>query len=413
MAVVITGMGCVTPIGTGRPAFSAALRRGESGTRRLSRFDPGGYECQVAAEVVDFRAEDFMPLREVRSLPRVAQLAVAGARLAMEDARLRAWPDPTRVGVLLGTSGGSGSYQFEQGLIFVERGVRRMHPSFPAYAHNGVIASECAIQLDAHGPVFTVSSACTSSTDAIGLACALLEAGTVDFILAGGSDAPLAPLLFASFDRLGAMARRFNDRPEQASRPFAADRDGFVLGEGAGVFVLEKRERARERSAPILAEIAGYGATCDAAHHFTQEESGVDATRAVVEALRQGNLSPDDVDYVNAHGTATAQNDPFETAIFHRVFGERAPRLPVSSTKSMVGHLLGACGAVELAATIVGMHEGFLPPTLNLDEPDPACDLDYVAHRARPAQIDVALSTSFGFGSRNAALVVRKPDDAG
>ncbi len=411
MAVVITGMGCVTPIGIGLPAFSESLRAGVSGTGPLTQFDASPYACQVAAEVRDFRATDFMALREARSLPRVVQLGVAAARMAIDDARMPSWPDAQRVGVLLGSSGGPGSYQFEQGLIFVERGLRRMSPMFPAYAHNGSIASECAIQFGAKGPVLTVSSACTSSTDAFGLARGLLEGRMVDAVLVGGTDAPLAPVLFGAFDRIGAMARGFNDQPEAASRPFSADRSGFVLAEGAAIFVLERRESALERGARIHGEVAGYGATCDADNHFTQEESGDEAVRALEQAIADAGVTPADIDYVNAHGTATPQNDAFETRVLHRVLGDAAPTTPVSSTKSMFGHALGACGALELAATLIGMREGFVPPTLNLDNPDPDCDLDYVAHRARPGRIDVALSTSFGFGARNGAMVVRRHSD--
>lgn len=412
MAVVVTGMGCVSPIGIGVPAFSESLKAGVSGTRPLTRFDARPYRCRVAAEIEDFEPGEFMALREARALPRVVQLGLAAAGMARDDAGLRAWKDPARVAILVGTSAGPGSYQFEQAMLFVERGVRRMHPSFPAYAHNGSIASECAIQLGVHGPVLTVSSACTSSPDAIGVGRGLLESGMVDVVLAGGADAPLAPLLFAAFDRLDAMSSRFNDAPEAASRPFSQDRDGFVLGEGAAMFVLERSESALERGAPILAEVAGYGATCDAAHHFTQEESGDDAVRALEIAMAEAGVRPDQIDYVNAHGTATSHNDPFETRVVCRALGGTATGVPVSSSKSLFGHTLGACGAVELAATLVGMKEGFLPPTLNLDAPDPECTLDYVAHRARPARVDVALSTSFGFGSRNAALLVRRFADA-
>ena len=412
MAVVVTGMGCVTPTGIGVPAFAESLRSGVSGTGPVACFDARPYRCRVAAEVGGFRAADFMPMREARSLPRVVQLAVAAARMAVDDAGVAGWRDRQRVGVLLGTSGGPAAYHFEQCMIFVERGLRRMQPMFPAYAHNGSIASECAIQLDARGPVLTVSSACTSSSDAIGLACGLLEGGVVDVVLAGGADAPLAPLLFAAFDRIGVMSTGWNDRPELASRPFSADRDGFVLGEGAAVFVLERGRDARERGARISNEIAGYGATCDAHHHFTQAPDGEEAVRAITQAIDGAGIEAADLDYVNAHGTATPQNDAFETEILRRVLGDSAGGIPVSSSKSMVGHTLGACGAIELAATLIGMREGFLPPTLNLDQPDPACDLDFVPHRARPARVEVALSTSFGFGSRNAALVVRRESDA-
>lgn len=411
MAVVVTGMGCVTPIGIGLPAFSDALRAGRSGIGPVTFFDASPYGCRVAGEIRDFRPAEFMALREARALPRVVQLAVAAGRMALDDARLDVFADPTRVAVLLGTSGGPASYQFEQGLIFVERGLRRMSPMFPAYAHNGSIASECAIEFGARGPVLTLSSACTSSADALGMARALLEGGMVDVVLTGGTDAPLAPVLFGAFDRIGAMSRGFNDEPESASRPFSRDRDGFVLAEGAGLFVLERAESAAARGVRAHAVLAGYGATCDADNHFSQKEDGLDATRAIEQALGDAQVRPEDVDYVNAHGTATPQNDTFESGVLRRVLGDAAATTPVSSTKSLFGHTLGACGALEVAATLVGMREGFVPPTANLEEPDPECDLDHVAVRARPARVDVALSTSFGFGSRNAAVVVRRPDD--
>lgn len=408
MAVAITGMGCVTPIGIGVPAFAQSLKDGVSGTGPLTRFDAEPYECRVAAQVDDFQAVDFMSLRQARALPRVVQMGVAAARMAMEDAGIGAWADPNRVGVVAGSTGGPGSYHFEQGLIFVERGLRRMHPMFPAYGHLGSVASECAIQLDAHGPVFTVSSACTSSTDAIGMARAMIEGGLADVIVTGGTDCPLWPMLFGSFDRLKVMAREFNDRPEAASRPFSKDRDGFVMGEAAAMFVLERSDLAAKRGARVYAEVSGYGATCDADNHFSQEESGRDAIRAVEEALRQAGIEASELDYVNAHGSSTPANDSFETGVLKHVLGESASNVPVSATKSLVGHTFGACGAVEIAATLAGMREGFVPPTVNLEERDPECDLDYVSEGCRTQRIDMALSTNFGFGSRNAALVLRR-----
>lgn len=405
---VITGIGCITPIGIGIEAFTEALRGGVSGVGPLTAMDEAPYKCRVAAEVRGFSPQEFMPLREARSSPRVVQFAVAAARLAMQDSGFRDWPDPSRVAIVLGTSVGPSAYNFEQFAVFIERGVRRMHPSFPAQAHYGVLASECAIQLGVHGPVLSLSSACTSGADALGMGRALIESGTADVVLAGAAEAPICPLLFAAFDRLEMMPTSFNDDPAGASRPFSADREGFVLGEGSAVFVLERADHAAARGAGALAEVAGYAATCDAKSHFSQDEGGADAERAVRLALAMAGAGPVDVDYVNAHGSATRHNDPFETALLRRVLGERAARVPVSSSKSLFGHLLGASGAVEMAATVAGMQHGFLPPTLNLREPDPACDLDYVPNLPRSARIDVALSTSFGFGSRNAAIVVRR-----
>jgi 3-oxoacyl-[acyl-carrier-protein] synthase II len=404
----VTGIGCVTPIGVGVGPFAEALRAARSGIGPLTLIDARPYACRVAGEVTDFRPEDHMPLREARSSPRVVQFAVAAARMAREHAGLRRWKDSTRVAILLGSSIGPYPHNEAQHSIFLERGIRRVHPSFPAMAHSGVIASECAIQLGVHGPVLTVSSACTSAADAIGLGRDLVAHGIADVVLAGGAEAPLSPLVFASFDRLRMMPTSFNESPESACRPFSVDREGMVMGEGAAVFVLESEDHLRERGAAALAEIAGFAATCDAEGHFVQKETGEDAVRAIEQALSRAGMAAGELDYVNAHGTGTSQNDPFETRVLRTVFGEGAGRLAVSSTKSMVGHLLGASGAAELAATLVAMQGGFVPPTINLREPDPACDLDFVPGEARPARIDAALSTSFGFGSRNAAIVVRR-----
>jgi 3-oxoacyl-[acyl-carrier-protein] synthase II len=329
----------------------------------------------------------------------------------MADAGYESWPDPSRVAVVIGSSAGTSVYNFEQFGIFIERGIRRMHPAFPAYAHSGVIASECAIQLDAHGPVLTISSACTSAADAIGLGRAMIVSGTADIALVGGAEAPIFPGLFAAFDKLDLMPTHFNDQPERASRPFDRDRDGFVLGEGAAILLLESETAARARSAGPRVEVAGYAATCDADNHFSQEASGGDAIRAVELALRDAGAGVADVDYVNAHGSATLQNDSFEARVLRRVLGERAGHVPVSSSKSMLGHLLGACGAVEAIAATLAIRDGFAPPTINLDAPDPECDLDHVSRAARPTRIRTALSTSFGFGSRNAALLFREVED--
>jgi 3-oxoacyl-[acyl-carrier-protein] synthase II len=404
----VTGIGCVTPIGVGVGPFAEALRAGRSGIGPLTLIDARPFACRVAGEVTDFRPEEHMPLREARSSPRVVQFAVAAARMACEHAGLRRWRDATRVAILLGSSMGAFPYNEMQHSIFLERGIRRVHPSFPAQGHSGVIASECAIQLGVRGPVLTVSSACTSSADAIGLGRDLIAHGIVDVVLAGGSEAPLSPLPYASFDRLRMMPTSFNETPAEACRPFSADREGLVMGEGAAILMLESEDHLRERGGDALAEVVGYAATCDAEDHFVQKESGEDAIRAIAQALERAGVSANEIGYVNAHGTATSQNDPFETRVLRSVFAGGADRVPVSSTKSMVGHLLGASAGLELAATIIGMRDGFVPPTINLDEPDPACDLDYVPKWAREARVDTALSTSFGFGSRNAALVVRR-----
>lgn len=404
----ITGVGCVTPIGIGMAAFSEGLRTGRSGVGPLTACDPTGFGCRVAAEVRGFDPTAFMDLREARSLPRVSQFAIAAARLALKDAEIRAWDDATRAGVLMGTSSGPLAYALEQHAIFLERGSRRMHPSSPAFAHNGSIASECAIQLGIHGPVMTLASACTSSTDAIGIGARLVESGMVDVLLVGGAEAPLTPSLFASFDRLGMMPRQFNEEPERAARPFDAKRDGLVLGEGAIVLVLESEQSVRRRRARSSAAVVGYAATSDAHSHFHQKPDGSDAVRAVEQALRAAGLAASAVDHVSAHGTGTRENDPFESSVIQRALGPAVSRATVSASKSQCGHLLGASGAVAVACVVAGMVGGFAPATLNLEEPDPDCDLAHVRGHPRPSFINVALCTSFGFGSRNAALVLRR-----
>lgn len=404
---VITGVGCITPIGIGMTAFSDALRNGLSGVGPLTQCDGSSLQCRVAAQVNDFDPLAYMDLKEARALPRVAQFAVAACRLAIADAGIRQFVDQNRVGVVIGTSSGPIAYALEQHAIFLERGARRVHPSSPAFGHNSVISSECAIQLNLRGPAFTLSSACTSATDAIGLGQTMIQAGVADALLVGGADAPICSSILAAFERLGLLPRGFNHDPAAAARPFDARRDGLVLGEGAGIVVLERADVALRRDARILAEVVGYGSTCDASSHFQQETSGDDATRAIQLALSSLGCQPGDIDYVNAHGTGTRENDPFEAKVLRRVFGANAA-VAVSSSKSQFGHLLGASGAVELAAVVAGMVGSFAPPTLNLDEPDTECLLNHVPHRARTMEINYALSTNFGFGSRNAALALRK-----
>jgi 3-oxoacyl-[acyl-carrier-protein] synthase II len=407
MKALVTGVGCVTPIGIGFSAFADALRRGVSGVGRVTHFDASHYFSKIAAEVRDFDPAVFMDLREAKALPRVAQFSLAAAHLAVRHAGIRDWSDAGRVAMVVGTSSGAVSYTLEQHAIFLEKGMRRVHPSMPAYAHNSIVASEPSIQLDIHGPVFAVSSACTSAVDAIGIGCGMLAAGIADVLLVGGADAPICPAVFAAFDRLGMLPRGYEDRPEVAARPFDVDRSGLVLGEGAGILVLETAAHARARGARGLVAISGYGASCDAKSHFRQEESGADAERAIRDALRSAGLEPSAVQYVNAHGTGTRENDPFESKVLDRVFGGSVAW--VSSSKSQFGHLLGACGAVEAIACIAAVLGKFVPPTVNLDRLDPACAaLRYVGGAARDVAIDNAVSVSFGFGSRNAALLIER-----
>jgi 3-oxoacyl-[acyl-carrier-protein] synthase II len=382
------------------------LVAGESGIDRLQVFDPGPYETKVAGHARDFRPEDYLARKQINALPRQAQMAVVAASLARRDAGLHELVDPERTGVFLGTSIGPLALTTEQQSTFMENGIARVHPMGPAHSYPGVAASEVAIQMAIKGPVMTVSTACTSGADAIGLGLAQIRAGMVDVALVGASEAPLFPLLFAAFDRLGLMSRWQGD-PREACRPFAADRLGIVLSEGAAVCVLESEASAKQRGARILAELAGFGATCDAYHQLHQLPSGEEAARAMRLALRDADVDPGEVDYISAHGTATPSNDPIETSAAKQVFGERAHSIPMSSTKSMTGHLMGACGPLALIACVMAINKAMVPPTINLSVRDPACDLDYVPNRARAMPVRTAMSNTFGFGARNASLVLK------
>jgi len=405
--VVITGLGCVTPCGIGVSETWSAVAAGRSGTKEIGSFDASGCHSRVAGEIRDFVAEDFLARREIQAFSRYLHFGFAAARMAWEDARGAGAFDPDRVGVCIGSAVGAISRNVTDGLTFEERGIERVHPMCPLQ-YPGSLPSEVAIAFGLRGPAYSISTACTAGADAAGLAMGQIASGMLDAALVGGSDAPIFPLLFHAFDRLQVVSR-LNDPPEQSSRPFSRDRCGFVLSEGAGVVLLEAEEVARERGARIYAELAGFGATSDAHHHLQPSVDGSQGVRAVQQALRHAGLRPDEIDYVNAHGTSTAKNDSIETLILKHALGEHASRIPVSSSKSMLGHMIGASAAVELIIATLAIHDGVIPPTINLREPDPECDLDYVTEGARKAPLRAVLSTSFGFGSRNAALVVRAP----
>lgn len=404
---MITGIGCVTPFGTGIEPFWEGLATGRSAVRTLEAFDPGPYGCRVAGAVPDFRPRDFMLQREISSSSRVAQLSVASARMALEHAKLDLeGHDTSRVGVFVGTSIGTAEYLAANHAVFLEKGIRRVHPLFPAQAYTGVVATQVAINLGIRGPAICLSTACTSASDSVGFALGQIRSGALDCALAGGSDAPLTPILFASFDRLGVLSRE-TDHPERASRPFARDRDGFVMSEGAAVCVLEAEETARERGAPILGEVAGFGATSDGFHPFSPLPSGDEGARAIRIALKDAGVRPDEIQYISAHAIGSRPNDPIELTILRNVFGEALPRIPVSAIKSAVGHTMGACGGLELAASVLTLQTGTIPPTLHLTGTESENGVDLVPDHARQATVTAALSPTFGFGSRNGALVVR------
>jgi 3-oxoacyl-[acyl-carrier-protein] synthase II len=406
--VVVTGMGCVTPLGSGADRFWKGLVAGRSGVDRLSLFDPQPYGTKIAGQVRDFRPADFLSQREITGSARCTQLALASARMAIEDSRLllNGW-DTSRVGVFVGSSVGTAEYLAENHAVFLEKGIRRVHPLFPALSYSGVVATQLAITLGVRGPAMCISSACTSATDAIGMAWMHIRQGLIDRAIVGGTEAPLTPILFAAFDRLGVMSRE-NDNPARASRPFAADRDGFVMSEGAGVCILEAAEVASERGAPALVELAGYAATSDGFHPFSPLPTGEEGARAVRLALDQAAIAPEHVDYVNAHAIGSRSNDPIELDILRNVFRDGLSLVPVSAIKSMIGHTMGAAGALELIACVRAIQTQTLPPTINLASDDPKnLGLDLVADEPRKAKVDIALSPTFGFGSRNAVLVVR------
>ena len=404
---MITGLGSVTPCGVGVEPLWEHVRTGRSAIAPVTAFDASGCASRVAGEVRGFQPDEFLARRDVHAFSRSVHLGVAAARLAWEDAEepLR-WHDRDRVGVCVGSAVAAIGRNIEDGITFFERGIGRVHPMSPLQ-YPGSLPSQVAIMLGLRGPAYAVSTACTASADALGLAYGQVASGVLDAVLVGGSEAPIFPGLFSAFDRLQVLSRA-NDPPERASRPFSRDRSGFVLSEGAAMLVLEAEETARERGARVYAELAGFGATSDAFHHIRPAPDGLQAARALTQALVAAGVGPADVDYVNAHGTGTVENDAIETLVLKRVFGEAAPRLPISSSKSMFGHLIGASAAVELIVCCLAMRHGVVPPTINYTEPDPACDLDYVTDGPRQKPLRVVLSTSFGFGSRNAALVLRE-----
>jgi len=406
--VVITGMGCVTPLGSGADCFWQSLVTGRSGVDRLNLFDPQPYGTKIAGQVRDFRPADFLSQREITGSPRCVHFALASARMAIENSRLSLkGMDTSRVGVFVGTSVGTAEYLAENHAVFLEKGIRRVHPLFPALSYSGVVATQLAIALGTRGPAMCISSACTSATDAIGIAWMHIRQGLIDRAVVGGTDAPLTPILFAAFDRLGLMSRE-NDNPARASRPFAADRDGFVMSEGAGVCILEAAEVASERGAPAFAELAGYAATSDGFHPFSPLSTGEEGVRAIRLALDQAEIAPEQVDYVSAHAIGSRSNDPIELDILHNVLGDSIPRVPVSAIKSMTGHTMGAAGALELIACTLAIHTQTLPPTMNLASDDAKnLGVDLVPDEPRKAKVDIALSPTFGFGSRNAVLVIR------
>ena len=409
--VVVTGLGLVTPLGTGVEKNWAALMAGRSGVRGITRFDVSDFPTRIAGEVPDFTPEAFIERRELKKMDPFIQYAVAAAQMALDHSGLRIDDaNADRVGVIIGVGLG-GILSIEQfHTLYLESRLRKVSPFFVAKVIANLAPGQVAIRCGAKGVNFTPTSACASGATAIGEAFRYIRQGDQDAVIAGGSEAPLCGLGVGGFVAMRALSTR-NDEPERASRPFERGRDGFVVAEGSGVVVLESLAHAQARGASILAEIVGYGANADAFHITAPAPGGEGALRCMRLTLADAGLPPTAVDYVNAHGTATQYNDASETEAINRLFGEHAARLAVSSTKSMTGHALGAAGGIEACYTVLALARGMLPPTINYEEPDPACDLDYVPNRARPAAATVALSNSFGFGGANACLAFRRWDE--
>ncbi len=410
--VVITGMGCVTPIGIGREAFWQALINGESGVRKIDTFDVSQLPVKIAAQVQGFDWEAQLNPKDRKHVPRTVPLALAAAREALNDAKLPTEEltlDQRRaIGVVLGTGGGGLAFTEQQySYWFIGPANKASVYTIPSSTHGG-LSSELSMAFGLRGLSHIVSTGCTSSTDAIAYAAQHIALGRQNTMLTGGVDAPIAPGILAGFNLMTVLTNNFNDEPHRASRPFSRDRSGIVLGEGAWIYVLEEFEQAKARGAKVYAEITGYGATCDAYHRVRLEESGDEPARAMKLALADAGRTPDEVDYVNLHGTSTVLNDRIETSALKLVLNGKAIETPMSATKSQIGHPQGASGAAGLGATLCAMETGMIPPTINLDEPDPNCDLDYVPNEARKADVRVALCNCIGFGSKNSALVVER-----
>ena len=402
--VVVTGLGLITPLGTGVEKTWTALCAGKSGVRRITRFDPSKHACQIAGEVTDFNPADYIEKKEIKKMDTFIHYAVGASQMAVDDAGLKVTEENAdRVGVYIGSGIGGLPAIEAYHKVLLEKGPDRVSPFFIPMVIINLASGQVSMRIGARGPNSCAVTACATGNHCIGDAFRIIQHGEADAMVAGGTEAAITPLCVAGFASAKALSTR-NDEPERASRPFDRDRDGFVLGEGAGVVVLEELESARRRGARIYAEILGYGMTADAHHITAPPEDGAGAVRCMRLCLKDAGLSPEAIGYVNAHATSTMA-DSIETSAIKQVFGEYARRLPVSSTKSMTGHLLGAAGGVEAVFSILAIQRGMLPPTINQDVPDPECDLDYIPNVARRADVRTVLSNSFGFGGVNACLI--------
>jgi len=412
--VVITGFGCVTPIGIGRDAYWDSLAAGRSGVRRIESFNASGFDVQIAAEIPEFDWKAELNPKDRQHVPRTVPLALAAARQAVADSAIKpdelSLEEKRRFGVILGTGGGGLAFTEKQfGYWFSGNAGKGSIYTIPASTHGG-LSSELSMVFGLHGLSHIISTGCTSSTDAIFYAAQHIALGRQDVMLAGGVDSPISPGILKGFEVMTVCTKEWNDEPKRACRPFSKDRSGIVIGEGSWVYVLETLESAQARGANIYAEIAGYGVTCDAYHRVRLEENGVEPARAMSLAIEDAGMRPEDIDYVNLHATSTQLNDRIETQAVKLAFGKHAYDIPMSGTKSQIGHPQGATGAAGVGATILAMNKGIVPATINLDIPDEACDLDYVPNKSREQVINAALCNCIGFGSKNSALVLKKPN---
>jgi 3-oxoacyl-[acyl-carrier-protein] synthase II len=409
--VVITGMGAVSPNGVGNAAFSAAILSGKSGIRRITRFDPSEIPVQIAGEVTDFDELAWVEKRERKHVSRVLPLALAAATEALQTAGIDAATLPLeekrRFGVIMGSGGGSQEFTEEQYRLFFHQQYKQMSLFCVPTGVMGSLSSELSVRFGLRGPSHIVTTGCTSSTDGFGYSVRQIQSGRLDMTLSGGADAPISLGIVKGFILMKILTDSWNHEPERGSRPFSVDRDGFVVAEGAWMFVLEEYEHARARGAKILAEISGYGSTCEAFHRVRLQECGEEPARAIGLAMKEAGITAQNVHYVNLHGTSTQLNDRIETRALKLVLGEHAGRVPMSALKSQIGHPQGACGAAGVAATIVAMQNGQIPPTINLETRDPECDLDYVPDVGRKQTIEHAVCNCIAFGSKNSALVLR------
>lgn len=406
--VVITGAGLVTPIGIGKEEFWQSLIQGKSGITKISYFDTSEYPAKIAAEVKNFDFMNFISPKEAKRMDKSTQFSIVSAMLALEDSKLKITEkDDYSTGVIIGSGiGGIGTFE-KQHKMLLEKGPGRVGPFFIPMMISNISAGEIAIKIGAKGPNGVIATACASSTNAIGIAFKLLQQGDAQTILSGGTEAAVSPMALAGFCKMRALSIQ-NDDPSHASRPFDKERDGFVMGEGAGILVLETLQHAKERNANIYAEILGFGMTADAYHITAPAPDGESAAKAMEIALRNARIKPSQIDYINAHGTSTPLNDKLETLAIKKVFGRHAYNLKISSNKSMTGHLLGASGGVEAIATAFTIKNNIIPPTINYNSPDPECDLDYVPNKSEKKIVNYAISNSFGFGGHNGVIVLGK-----